>query len=312
MLAVMGVTGVGKTSFVNVAMGQDRVWDNSLESSTTGIQRSEPIPYYDFPDGREVVLLDTPGFDNADIPDIEVLARLVEYLKDLSREDNYLAGIIYLHRITDVRMTHSAAANIQLLGALCGEHFLPKVTLVTSMWDSIRPDLGADRERELANGYWSDFLENGAVYERYDGTPDAARRIIARYLGDGGSSVVRPSIAQQVIDEERLLQDSDAGRLALETLREKVKHSEQRLREARELQMYDQIAQHQAELQHNSAKLAEYMSGWGNNATSSSYSPQVSQASGTPDSPWTWSQEYGNYYRINKHGNYIWAPSGSG
>lgn len=32
LLAVMGITGVGKTSFINVAMGEGPVMDNVLES----------------------------------------------------------------------------------------------------------------------------------------------------------------------------------------------------------------------------------------------------------------------------------------
>jgi len=233
MLAVMGVTGVGKTSFINVASGGQRVWGTGLESSTSRIEKRAPI----LRDGYEITLVDCPGFDNNDIADITILEQLVEFLKEMAEtgEGTYLTGILYLHRITDVRMTSSAAKNIQLLQALCGDEFLSKVTFVTTMWDDVQLNVGESREYELQNEYWAEFLSRSARLARYWGRREDTDYIIANYLGDDPSLAVRPNLENQMLRESRALQESDAGRLALEKLQERVLQNERQLEDERNL-----------------------------------------------------------------------------
>ena len=42
---------------------------------------------------------------------------------------------MYLHRITDTRMSDSVYKNIQIIGRLCGNVPLRWARLVTTMWD---------------------------------------------------------------------------------------------------------------------------------------------------------------------------------
>jgi hypothetical protein len=65
-----------------------------------------------------------------------------------------LNGIIYMHRITDVRMGGASTRNLRTFRTLCGEDCLPNVLLVTSMWDTLLCSpggraLGEQREAEL-------------------------------------------------------------------------------------------------------------------------------------------------------------------
>ena len=50
------------------------------------------------------VLVDTPGFDDTDVPDEIVLQSITEWLTSSHHDGWKLNGILYLHRITDVRM----------------------------------------------------------------------------------------------------------------------------------------------------------------------------------------------------------------
>ncbi len=84
-----------------------------------------------------ITLIDSPGFDDTTRPDMEILASIVSCLQD--RRYPPLVGIIYMHRITDKKLTGASRMNLDMLQALCGEHYFQNVLLVTSMWDTIPP-----------------------------------------------------------------------------------------------------------------------------------------------------------------------------
>lgn len=82
---------------------------------------------------RTVYLIDTPGFDDTNRSDTQVLTEIATWLGDSYRSKVLLHGIIYLHRITDVRMSGSARRNLLMFKHLCGDEYLKKVILVTTM-----------------------------------------------------------------------------------------------------------------------------------------------------------------------------------
>jgi hypothetical protein len=53
---------------------------------------------------QDVILADTPGFDDIGVSDTEILTRIADWIKDIYDEGSLLSGIIYLHRISDPRM----------------------------------------------------------------------------------------------------------------------------------------------------------------------------------------------------------------
>jgi len=171
-------------------------------------------------DGREVIFVDIPGFDNPTKPDILILKDFLTYVHNKAIENIKLSGILYLHRITDVRMGGSAIKNMKLLQGICGESFLPRLTLVTTMWDIIQERDGARREEDLKQNFWNDLLHHNARYQRYDGTKNDARRVIERYLHEPLSHAMMASIQQQA---DWPLGQTDVGRLELESI-QRAKH----------------------------------------------------------------------------------------
>ena len=65
-----------------------------------------------------------------------------------SRGGRSLTGIIYLHKISDNRMSGTARRNIAMLHDLCGEGFMPNIVLATTMWDRVEAGEGEEREEE--------------------------------------------------------------------------------------------------------------------------------------------------------------------
>jgi hypothetical protein len=55
-------------------------------------------------DNENVMLVDTPGFSDTNLSDIEVLRQITAWMKGTYDDGNLLSGTVYLHRIVDVRM----------------------------------------------------------------------------------------------------------------------------------------------------------------------------------------------------------------
>jgi predicted GTPase len=58
--------------------------------------------------GKIITLVDTPGFDDSNISDSEILMKLLGWLKETQEDEQKLSGILYLHRIDAPRMQGSA------------------------------------------------------------------------------------------------------------------------------------------------------------------------------------------------------------
>jgi len=98
---VMGATGSGKTSFINLASGSRLSVGTDLRSCTEDVQASEVF----IVGGRPAILIDTPGFHDTFKSDMDILDSIARYLAELHRQRKTIGGIIYIHRISDVRFT---------------------------------------------------------------------------------------------------------------------------------------------------------------------------------------------------------------
>lgn len=131
--------------------------------------------------GRNVILIDTPGFDDEKLPEIEVLDSIGKYLQ--SNTQLRILAVIYMHRITDKRVTRTSRLSLDMFQAFCGQHFYQNVILVTTMWgvvpENIVPQL-VQREAELndSNVFWGDMKRKGAQYARHLGNTESGRDIV--------------------------------------------------------------------------------------------------------------------------------------
>ena len=118
-----------------------------------------------------VYLIDTPGFDDTNRSDNEVLCEIASWLTASYNAKIRLSGIIYLHRISDVRMQGSAKKNLFMFRKLCGPEALKNVILATTMWDRISETEGKARENELTTtpDFWGWMLSQGSRIHRHTG-----------------------------------------------------------------------------------------------------------------------------------------------
>ena len=118
-------------------------------------------------------------------------------------------GLIYLHRISDVRFGGTATRNLRMFSRLCGPDAMKNVVILTTRWDETRRDVAEKTETDLRNGHFKEFVNNGAKVLRHDNTVASARNVISSILD-------LPPIAEiKVVNEivgGRSLAETDAGR----------------------------------------------------------------------------------------------------
>ena len=151
-----------------------------------------------------------------------------------------LAGIVYLHRITDNRMAGTPHRNQRMFAQLCGDQGLKKVILVTTMWDEVKKSTGANREHELRLHYWKVMMDKGASVARFQNTRETAWEIIDTIVQESSADVLL--IQEELVDRKLRLKETKAGialHSNLELLPEQQRRTPQRKTQHRETQSID-------------------------------------------------------------------------
>jgi hypothetical protein len=159
--------------------------------------------------GTPVAVVDTPGFDDTRRSDAEVLHEITEFLVAQYALGIKLRGIVYLHRITDIRMQGSALRYFEMFRRLCGDHALDNVALVTTMWGRLKEEAeGLQREQELIDDFWDPMIELGSYVTPFDGSKEAAEGIVALLVG---KEEVVLKIQHELVDERKTPEQTSAG-----------------------------------------------------------------------------------------------------
>ncbi|KAK3341819.1 P-loop containing nucleoside triphosphate hydrolase protein [Lasiosphaeria hispida] len=208
-VALMGVTGAGKSTFIKHCVDDPVTVGHTLRSCTEKVQA-----YMFNHKDTKVVLVDTPGFDDTQRSDVEVLRELATWLKMTYENNIKLDGIIYMHRITDVRMQGSAAKNLLMFKKLCGDSALSRVILATTRWEemALNPMTADDREKELKDteSFWGFMVKKGSKMQRHYNNRDSALKLINHYLpGEGNAGSL--GIQDEMVRDKKGLSQTEAG-----------------------------------------------------------------------------------------------------
>ncbi|RMJ09886.1 hypothetical protein CDV36_010488 [Fusarium kuroshium] len=238
VIAVMGVTGAGKSTFIGKVTGQDVKVGHSLVSHTAAVG---VFPYQQS-QNRCIYLVDTPGFDDTTRTDIEVLKDVAFFLSQIYRKDVKLAGIVYLHRITDNRVRGSSMKNLKMFQQLCGDEAFGHVILATSMWDTLEEaskDVGDQREQELMSRaeFWGTMYKSGSQVARWLGNEQSAQSIVGKIIevhDKAGEAVLK--IQQEMVNEDKDLDETAAGREVQREIAAAKAQLQEEIKELREMQ----------------------------------------------------------------------------
>ncbi|KIL90082.1 hypothetical protein FAVG1_06820 [Fusarium avenaceum] len=175
LIAMMGMTGSGKSTFISLCTGKDVPVGHDLQAYT------------------------------------EVLIEIAACLTQTYEDNIKLSGILYLHRITDRRLGGSAKKNLMMFRKLCGTDGLKNVILVTTMWEDEQKGTGAKREQELieTNGFWGALVEEGAQVNRHDNTRQSAKFLL-KSIAKKDPVII--SIQKEMVSEHKDLNETEAGK----------------------------------------------------------------------------------------------------
>ncbi|CAG8361038.1 unnamed protein product [Penicillium salamii] len=252
LIAVMGLTGTGKSTFIQTATESPEVIvGHDLESCT-----SEMKGYTFHYKGHNVNLIDTPGFDDTHKSETEVLTNIAKWLEDSFRNKEKLNGVIYLHSINKPRMEGSALRNLRLFRQLCGENPLKNVVLATTFWGAVNEQTGASREEELRERpeFWGNMVDHGSRMMRV--TDRASTLEIVDYLMPMRG--VPLEIQKEMVDQDKPLIETAAGQHMNEELhrREELHREElQKIKEEHELAIEEKDEQLRAILEENQRRI---------------------------------------------------------
>ena len=147
-----------------------------------------------------------------------------------------LAGIIYLHRISDNRLqSGSPLQNLEMFGRLCGEGGMKNIVLATTMWTKVKSaEVGIGREQELKNTYWAGMLVAGSRLMRFgDVRFDAAWKIIDGM--DDTQEIKEDGIPQEeLVNLGRRLNETETGKTLYSKLEQLLADQKETIRKLRE------------------------------------------------------------------------------
>ncbi|KAF8808738.1 P-loop containing nucleoside triphosphate hydrolase protein [Phlegmacium glaucopus] len=203
-IAVMGATGTGKTTLINlICDSQVLPVGDDLNSCTKEINIVECTI-----DDKPVTLIDTPGFDDSTHTETEIIRMIAHFLTHTYEKGLKLSGLIYMHRISDNRMGGLSQRNFKMFKEMCGIPAAKNVAIVTSMWDEVTAGRGEAREKELKTQFFKTILDQGAQLLRSNNTHQSALDIIAHLIGN---QPVTLAIQQEIVDEHKDLDKTAAG-----------------------------------------------------------------------------------------------------
>ena len=143
-----------------------------------------------------------------------------------------LTGIIYVHRISDVRFTGSAAKSFRTLLAMCGDRALCNVVIVTNMWGKVTKEVGDARKQELASSFFKHALDNGAQLLAHEDTTESAHDIIRAILD---KQQVTLRIQREIVHQGKMIEETAAGKELRRELNERVRRRQEQLQELQEM-----------------------------------------------------------------------------
>ncbi|KAG1862951.1 hypothetical protein C8R48DRAFT_579504, partial [Suillus tomentosus] len=157
--SVLGLTGAGKSTFINIAIGEPKV--HTSEGILSCTHEIDKFQVASFPSPHRIFLVDTPGFNHTYLEESEVVDKISNWLKDIDFRHLKIAGIIFLHDITqpDYSSLNHAILTVQMLS---GYHSLRNVILTMANWSNSGSGVVEKRKKRLADTEWGNLISLGA------------------------------------------------------------------------------------------------------------------------------------------------------
>ena len=179
-------------------------------------------------EGKKVFLIDTPGFNDSSVRDVDILNDLAGWLAKSYQESIRLNGLIYLHGIQDARMTGSDRMHLTVFKRLTGLENMSHVVLATSFWDVTDHAKGEHRENQLItrDDFWKKMKDAGAVVIRFKNDRASAMEMVKHIVDQNEKTTLKIQVEMK---EGRTVRCTGAGQTLEEDISDRVKDAAKEL-----------------------------------------------------------------------------------
>jgi hypothetical protein len=191
---------------------------------------SEVQPYKFIHNGITYVLVDTPGFNDTNESDEDIMNRILVWLEASFRRGTRLNGIVYLHRIIDPKLQGSALQNARMFRQLCGPDCFKNIFLGTTFWESVPPGVGEQREQELKMNFefWGAMIKKGSQVVRLENNREDGLRILEQIAR---KDKITLQSQQELVMEKKSYQETAAAKVMNEAFLKQKQELDRKLAE---------------------------------------------------------------------------------
>lgn len=138
-------------------------------------------------------------------------------------QETKLAGIIYLHDISQTRMLGSMRRNLEMFKKLIGDDALNVAVLGTTKWTLVDSNIALSRQRELESKYWAKMVKAGCTIVAVD-EGHTARSIVEGILQQRRNNQVKHILAIQaeLVELHKFIPETEAGQALKYSLKEYI------------------------------------------------------------------------------------------
>lgn len=176
LVALIGPVGCGKSAFIAKAIGTaDQAIGHELCPGS--YTRDIVTTRYKVGNSSDVVLVDTPGFGDINLTEIQILHKISKWLHQTYKKKVFFSVILCFQPINDNRIRWASWSKPHLLHELCGNDAKAQIALVTTMWDVVEERLGIERLMELKE-LWKPKFGRGSKTFCYQNTRESGEELL--------------------------------------------------------------------------------------------------------------------------------------
>ncbi|KAF9049137.1 P-loop containing nucleoside triphosphate hydrolase protein [Panaeolus papilionaceus] len=178
---IIGPTGAGKSSFIESLAGKPNALSISKDQLAGYTQQ---VTAYELVNARirdrPVFLIDTPGFSDRKMSEIEIVDMIKKWLKDQGLR--FVDHILFLTPVNSTRLTGTKRRTIKMVKDLLEDGERGCLVFVTTMWDTLHNERVLKRAEsnyeQLRSETFKDYIEQGAKLAQFMNTRTSALQIL--------------------------------------------------------------------------------------------------------------------------------------